>query len=405
MSIFTKVLILFIISFSLMLFVSKKTEKLTQESIQSLLKEKYLQVSDELFKYLANNDMDALNKKFQALQFERVANTEETIATSKVLYDYETDLSRIQILKEEDDRLLLYMRYLDDDILLIDLSQNKNFEEIAFLNYLILADILILIILFLLILKMIYPLKNISKNIQAFGEGDYSARVEVISNDEIAGVSNTFNAMASNIQNLISARQRLLRDIGHELKTPISKSILSLEMMEESKYKAILQRALVQMDEMTNDLLNLEKLNNEHTALKVENFTVETLISTALSKLFIEDETLIEIKIESNFEIEADLDYLSMALKNLIDNALKYTTVKPIFILVVNQYIKVKSKGPKLEKPLAFYCEVFTQGDNSREEKGYGLGLSMVNRILERHGFKLLYTYEEGMNVFTMKVE
>ncbi len=405
MSIFTKVLILFIISFSLMLFVSKKTEKLTQESIQSLLKEKYLQVSDELFKYLANNDMDALNKKFQALQFERVANTEETIDTSKVVYDYETDLSRIQILKEEDDRLLLYMRYLDDDILLIDLSQNKNFEEIAFLNYLILADILILIILFLLILKMIYPLKNISKNIQAFGEGDYSARVEVISNDEIAGVSNTFNAMASNIQNLISARQRLLRDIGHELKTPISKSILSLEMMEESKYKAILQRALVQMDEMTNDLLNLEKLNNEHTALKVENFTVETLISTALSKLFIEDETLIEIKIESNFEIEADLDYLSMALKNLIDNALKYTTVKPIFILVVNQYIKVKSKGPKLEKPLAFYCEVFTQGDNSREEKGYGLGLSMVNRILERHGFKLLYTYEEGMNVFTMKVE
>ncbi len=405
MSIFTKVLILFIISFSLMLFVSKKTEKLTQESIQSLLKEKYLQVSDELFKYLANNDMDALNKKFQALQFERVANTEETIDTSKVVYDYETDLSRIQILKEEDDRLLLYMRYLDDDILLIDLSQNKNFEEIAFLNYLILADILILIILFLLILKMIYPLKNISKNIQAFGEGDYSARVEVISNDEIAGVSNTFNAMASNIQNLISARQRLLRDIGHELKTPISKSILSLEMMEESKYKAILQRALVQMDEMTNDLLNLEKLNNEHTALKVENFTVETLISTALSKLFIEDETLIEIKIESNFEIEADLDYLSMALKNLIDNALKYTTVKPIFILVVNQDIKVKSKGPKLEKPLAFYCEVFTQGDNSREEKGYGLGLSMVNRILERHGFKLLYTYEEGMNVFTMKVE
>ncbi|MEJ2373039.1 MAG: sensor histidine kinase, partial [Sulfurimonas sp.] len=68
-----------------------------------------------------------------------------------------------------------------------------------------------------------------------------------------------------------------------------------------------------------------------------------------------------------------DLNYLSIALKNLIDNALKYTTQKPVYIIVKDGSILVKSKGEKLDKPLEFYCEDFTQGDNSRNQKGYGL--------------------------------
>jgi len=403
MSIFTKVLMLFLISLFLMLFVSNKTEELTQSTLKSLLKEKYIQTSDELFKYLANNDLDALERKLKELNFEKITDEKHYFASSKVIYTYDTGLSSIKILQHEDDRFLLYMKYLDDDILVIDLSQNSNFQEIAFLNYLILADILILIILFLIILKMIYPLKKISNGIKAFGEGDYSSRVEVVSNDEIAEVASTFNAMASNIQELIAARQRLLRDMGHELKTPISKSKLALEMIEESKYKNILQRALIQMDDMTNDLLNIEKLSTKDTTLKLEKFTVETLISTTLSKLFMQDERSIDIEIDSNFEIEADLNYLSIALKNLTDNALKYAIKKPIFIKAYDKTIEVKSSGKKLEETLEFYCEVFTQGDNSREQQGYGLGLSMVKRVIDKHNFTLSYRFEDNLNIFTIK--
>ncbi len=404
MSIFTKVLILFLSSLILMLFVSHKTEKMIQESIQSLLKERYIQVSDELFKYLANNDIDALERKLKDLHFETIINKQHYFEISKVIYTYETELSSIKILQHEDDTFLLYMRYLDDDILVTDLSQNKSFKELSFLNYLILADILILILLFLVILKMIYPLKNISKNIKAFGEGNYNSRIKVVSTDEIAVVSTTFNAMASNIQELISSRQRLLRDVGHELKTPISKSKLALEMMEASKYKAILQRALIQMDDMINDLLNLEKLNTTQIIFKFEKFNVETLISSSLSKLLIEEENHLEITVISNFVIEADLNYLSIALKNLIDNALKYTTDSPVYILAEGCALSVKSRGEKLDKPLEFYCDVFTQGDNSRENSGYGLGLSMVKRILDKHGFTLLYFYENEMNIFTILI-
>ena len=402
MSIFNKVLILFLISLSLMIFVSNKTNKLTQATIESLLTEKYIQVSDELFKDLANNDHTSLEKKLKELEFETITNKQHYFDSSQTVYKYETDLAKIKILLHEDDKYLLYMSYLDDDILVIDLSQDENLEEKELLNYLILVDILILIILFLIIIKMIYPLKNISKSIKKFGDGDYDSRIKNLGNDEIGEVSSTFNSMASNIEELITSRQRLLRDIGHELKTPITKSKLAIEMIQESKYKKILNKALSQMDEMTNELLYIEKLNANQYKLKLETFNTETLISAALSKLFIEDEGLLDISIKSNFDMTADLEYLSIALKNLIDNALKYGVEKPVFIVVQNSSIFIKSKGGKLDKPLDFYCEAFTQGDNSREQKGYGLGLSLVKRILDKHHFKLTYLYENGFNVFVV---
>lgn len=404
MSIIKKVIILFLISFSLMMLVSNETNKLTQTTIETLLKEKYIQVSEELFTYLSNNDTANLQKKLAELKFKTVDNKKHYINSSNTLYEYKTDLSVIKILKHEDNKYLLYMKYLDDDILVIDLSQNEIFKDKEFLNYMILADILILIILSLIILKMIYPLKEISKSIKKFGEGDYSLRIDNLSHDEIGEVSKTFNSMALNIEELITSRQRLLRDIGHELKTPISKSKLAIEMIEESKYKKILKKALSEIDEMTSELLDIEKLNANQHRFNLEKFNAETLISESLSKLFIEDETSVEVLMESNFDIHADLNYLSIALKNLIDNGLKYATEKPVFIIVKDRNISVKSKGEKLDKPLKFYCEDFTQGDNSRSKKGYGLGLSLVKRILEKHNFKLSYQYDNGFNVFIMAI-
>jgi len=404
MSIFTKVLFLFVLSFGLMIFVSNKTNKFTQDIIESLLKERYIQVSDELFKYLSNNDTNSLYKKLKELKFEIIKEKEYHINDSKIVYTYETTLSIIKILKDHNNKYLLYMNYLDDDILVIDMLQDKNLKEKEFLNYMILTDILILIILFLIILKMIYPLKNISKRIKDFGDGDYGTRIYNNNNDEIGELSTTFNLMASNIEELILSRQRLLRDIGHELRTPIAKSKFAIEMMTDNKYKKILNNALVQMDEMTNELLHIEKLNANQHKLSLEKFNVETLISVALSKLFIEDETLINISLKSNFSLKADLEYLSIAIKNLIDNALKYSEEKPILIVVENKNILIKSRGEKLNKSLEFYCEAFTQNDSSREQKGYGLGLSLVKRILDKHNFVFSYFYDDGYNIFSISI-
>lgn len=387
-----------------MIFVSNETSKITQSKIELLLKEKYQQSSVELFKYLSNNDNFGLQKKLGELDFSVIKEAQNHLLDSKVVYENVTSFGEIKILLDKNKRYLLFLNYLDETLLVQDNAQEERFVQKDFLGYLIFVDIFILIIIFLLILKILFPLKKMSKNIQQFGDGALHVRMENLGNNELGELTEKFNLMAENIQTLIQARQRLLRDIGHELRTPISKSKLALEMMEEGKYQKILKKAIFQIDEMTKELLNIEKLNANVDDLKMETFNSETLISQALSKLFIEDETVVTIHLNANFEINADLNYLSIALKNLIDNALKYATQKPIVIEVNAGEIVVKSQGAKLEHGLDFYCEAFAQGDNSRNQEGFGLGLSIVKKILDKHKFKLLLTCKSGWNSFSIRL-
>lgn len=401
MSIFKKVTILFIVSFIVMLIVGREINDITNEKIETILKEKYLQNSKELFKNLSSANYELLDKNLKELGFKAIKDKKHYFKNSEIIYKHVSSFGAIKILKHNDNRYFLYMKYLDEEVLAQDLSQESEFKKKSFLNFLIILDILILIITFFIIIKILLPLKSISKELKAFGEGSYTSRVKVNSKDEIGQLSNTFNLMAENLENLISARERLLRDISHELKTPISKGKLAIEMIENSKYKVILKKAFNELDGLSSELLSLEKLNVKGS-LNLESFGSERLIIEALSKLFIEDEELIELKIKDNFLIDGDINYLSIALKNLIDNALKYSTTFPIVITSRNREVLVKSSGEKLKRELDFYLSEFSREDSARTKKGYGLGLSIVKTILDRHEFKLNYIYDRG-NIFIIK--
>ncbi len=399
MSVFTKVSILFIITLFSMVFITIKINKITQEKIESIQKQRYIQASKELFRYLSLGDNQMLEKKIHEMNFKKISDIKKHLVKATVIYNYKSTFGGVKILKK-DEKYFLFMRYLNDKVLIKDVSDNENIEEQNLLNYLVLGDIFILIAIFVIFVKILLPLKNISKKLQKVADGNYSQRVDVKTKDEIGTLCLTFNLMASNLEKLISSRQRLLKDIGHELKTPISKSKLALEFIDQSKYKDILTRAINQIDTMTNELLYMEKLNSHNSSLNTTTFEVTTLIARALSKMFIEDESLIKVDIKENFNIEGDLNYLSIALKNLIDNALKYSTKKPIFITVQKDKISVQSYGNKLTKPLEFYCEEFTQDDSSRGNEGYGLGLNIVKTILNNHNFKLAYHNITSKNSF-----
>ena len=405
MSLFTKVVILFIIffvSFSSMIFVSIETNKLTETTMETTLKYRYTLISEELFKYLENADEKGLDKKLYSISFQKLDDKEHYLQKSEVIYEEISIPYKIKILKHEDDKYMLYMKYLDNDIVIVDMNHGDGFAQKSFLKNVILVNILIVSVLFIIILRMIYPLKEMSKCIRKFGDGQYCIRIKKDFKAEMGEVARTFNSMAEKIEGLIISRQRLLRDIGHELKTPIAKSKIAVEMIEDSKYKKILKKALYQIDEMSSELLYIEKINSNQSEINIEVFNVETLINESLSKLFIEDETNIDISIDENFELSADLNYLAIALKNLIDNALKYRREPPVLLVVEDKKILVKSLGHELIKPLEFLCEAFTQGDNSRGQSGYGLGLNLVKRIVEKHNFKLVYGYEDGYNIFTI---
>ncbi|MDD3343931.1 MAG: ArsS family sensor histidine kinase [Sulfurospirillaceae bacterium] len=403
MSIFTKVLVLFLVSVSLMIIVSNETNKLTHSKIEILVKEKYQQASQELFTYFSNNDKNGLNKKLLALNFRVISSIEPYLLSSHVIYENITSFGEIKILKDPQKRYLLFMRYLDEQLLVQDASQEESFLEKDLLGYLIFADIFILLVIFLMILKILSPLKKMAHDMQRFGDGALHIRMNDLGKNELGTLSRAFNGMAENIEALIHSRQRLLRDVGHELRTPIAKAKLAIEMLPVSKYESILKKAIVQIDEMTAELLSLEKLNANNSALKMEKFNTETLVFESLSKLVIEDENWVEVHMNEIFDITGDLNYLSIALKNLIDNGLKYASQKPIVIEVNAHEIAVLSQGEPLVHPLEYYCEAFVQADNSRGQEGFGLGLSIVKKIVDAHGLKLTLSCQEGWNSFSIQ--
>ena len=392
MSIFKKISILFFISLTLMSIIGFWIDEINSKRIDTLVKEKYIKISNELFQNIENKtQLNALLDKYDLEKKELKNNNNYNI-----LYENTLTFGYIVILQETfGDEFIIKIKYLDDEYIL-KTADEENITDKLILNILVFVDIFVLILIFLYILKLLSPLKIITKQLTNFANGDLSSRIDIKSNDEIGILANSFNKMASNLENLITTREELLRDIGHELRTPIAKGKFAIEKIDDFSQKELLKKIFKDLEILTNELIELEKLNS--TKLNITTFKAETLIVESLAKLYLDDESKIEIEIIDDFKIKADLYYLSIVLKNLIDNAIKYTSSFPIKIIVKTNEISVLNQGKALEKKLDYYLKPFTQELSQRD--GFGLGLSIVKKILDRHNFQLLYSYENHYNIF-----
>ena len=393
MSIFKKISILFIISLTLMTIIGFWIDSINSKRIDALVKDKYIKISNELFANIENkNELTKLFTKYSLeLKNETIKNQDY-----EVFYENKLTFGHILILQKTfDDEFILRIKYLDDEYILRT-PDEENISDKFILNILVFVDIFVLFLIFLYILKLLSPIKIITKQLTNFSNGDLSSRINIKSNDEIGILANSFNKMASNLENLIKTREELLRDIGHELRTPIAKGKFAIEKIDDFSQKELLKKIFKDLEILTNELIELEKLNS--TKLNITTFKAETLIVESLEKLYLDDESKIEINIQEDFKINGDLYYLSIVLKNLIDNALKYATSYPIQIDVKLNTISVSNKGKELSKQLEYYLKPFTQELSQRD--GFGLGLSIVKKIIDKHDFRLEYSYRNESNIF-----
>ena len=368
------------------------TNNINSKRMNKLVQEKYQTIIDDILKNIENkNYINTILSKNNLKTLKELPNS-----SNQIIYSQDYTFGKIEILKEIfDDEFIIKINYLDEEYIL-KTPDEENLNEKNILNFLVFLDIFVLFLIFLYILTLLSPLKKITKQITNFANGELSSRININSKDEIGILANTFNNMATSLENSIKTREELLRDIGHELRTPIAKGKFAIEKIDDFSQKELLKKIFVDLEILTNELIELEKLNL--TKLNLTNFTVETLIVESLGKLYLEDESKVEIHINENFKINADLYYLSTALKNLIDNALKYAISYPIIIEANKNEISISNKGQKLSKEIEYYLKPFTQELSQRD--GFGLGLSIVKKIIDKHNFKLEYFYENGNNIF-----
>ncbi|MDN5107760.1 ArsS family sensor histidine kinase [Aliarcobacter butzleri] len=392
MSIFKKISFLFVISLILMTIIGLWVDNINSKRMDNLIKDKYLKVIEEVFRNIENKNH--INYLFHKNNLKVMKDFK--ISNAKIIYEQNYTFGNITIFKKHfEDEFIIKINYLDEEYIL-KTPDEQNLNDKIILNFLVFLDIFALFLIFLYLLKLLSPLKTITKEIKNFANGDLSTRININSKDEIGTLAKTFNSMASSLENSIKTKEELLRDIGHELRTPIAKGKFAIEKIDDFSQKELLKKIFSDLESLTNELIELEKLNL--AKLNLTTFSAETLVLESLGKLYLENESKIQIDINEDFKINADLYYLSIALKNLIDNALKYAISFPIIIKVDKNQISISNKGKQLSKEFEYYLKPFTQELSQRD--GFGLGLSIVKKILDRHNFQLLYFYENDYNIF-----
>ena len=192
-----------------------------------------------------------------------------------------------------------------------------------------------------------------------------------------------------------------MRNMMHELKTPITKAMFIAETLEDDKKRETLQRAFHRMDDIIKELAMVEKLTSNNTFLYKEPTSFFNIYKKTIEIALLTPDK-ISTKI-NDFKLNADIAMFSVALKNLIDNAIKFSPNKHVIIKANKQRIDVISQGEPLKYELEYYTEPFSQEE--KRSDGFGLGLYIVKTIANLHGYRLIYSHNSGENRFCILID
>jgi len=255
----------------------------------------------------------------------------------------------------------------------------------------------IILFSFFLILVRITPLRRLRAQIARFGSGEMEVSFRMKGSDEIALLANELENTRVNINGLLESRTLFLRNIMHELKTPIAKGRISSEMVENPKHRERFKSIFLRLENLINEFALIEEISTGFEHTDKSEFRLLDLIDGAIDMAMIEPDHA-DIAVNGGRKLDVDYKLFTTAIKNMIDNAMKYSPDKKVIIRTNGDEICFDSLGDKLVHPLSFYVEPFTKEHPSRDS--FGLGLYLVDAILKVHGMVLAYEYNAGVNRF-----
>ena len=239
------------------------------------------------------------------------------------------------------------------------------------------------------------PVSWLSDGVSALGEGDLEFRLPEKRGDELGNLARAFNRMSESLREMLTAREQLLLDVSHELRSPLTRMKVALEFIPEDSSRESLQSDVQEMEQMVTEILETARLKSEYAKLDRQATDLGPLTQQACLKF---KGKAPGIRFENSTDkciAQVDVEQIQTVLKNILANALKYSAAEnePIKVCLSRDdsgiQLEIQDYGqgiPDEEMDLIF--EPFYRVDKSRNKKtgGYGLGLSLCKTIIEAHG-------------------
>jgi two-component system OmpR family sensor kinase len=304
--------------------------------------------------------------------------------------------SRVWILKYGGEFYLLIKSHRVK-ILLKD-RQKSYFLYKNILGYTV--SILFLALLYFWIINSLKPLKVLQKKIREVGGGNLNIDFKSSRVDEVADISNAFDKSLEHIRSLIDSRQLFLRTIMHELKTPIAKGRLLNEFLKDVEQRGRYDSIFERLEILIEEFAKIEKMFSSNYEIKLGLYNIEDILFHALELMFV-DEVWIQQRVKiikkDHILIESDFELFALALKNLLDNAIKYSTDHKVEVYIEAEFIEIVSSGDRLQGEFQEYIKPFNQKSQSS-----GLGLYIVDNIARMLGLDFSYRFSSNKNIFTI---
>lgn len=263
----------------------------------------------------------------------------------------------------------------------------------------------ILVILYLASRRLFSPVSDISQHVKKIGDGQLDQPVEVRGKGELAQLAQGINDMTVEIKSMLESKAGLLLAISHELRSPITRMRINLELLDDVEKRQVLVQDVQEMEELVSTILESERLNTRHASLNRSYFDMAELVSMIIDQQF--DACLIDKKLCSVM-VNLDEVRIKLLIRNIIDNACRHSldsnkAVEVELGLENNMLVfSVVDYGPGVDaKDLAHLTEPFYRADSARLRNtgGYGLGLYLCRLIVEAHGGKLELASETGQGM------
>jgi two-component sensor histidine kinase len=290
-----------------------------------------------------------------------------------------------------------------------DIAKNdvplENLEEISSHNIWILWLIvnIVMAAFFIVVLKKLLRLRNLKNMIRRAGEEDKFRLLKVEANDEIGQIAGEFNTTMQKIDAIKQARALFLRNILHEFRNPIMKGRIMADMLAEilqdDKFKSRLKQIFIRLEMILGEVVKVEKLVSNQWELKKNKHRVIDIVDHSVDMLLLKDTSRIEVRADGEISaVEVDFELYVTGVKNLIDNALKYSSEK-VVVSIDKNALCISSVGDELDPQRLDFQRAFNRKFES-SNSGLGLGLYIANQIFIKHGHTLKYKHEDSKNNF-----